>query len=109
MPIIKSAKKRLKQSRVRQQRNYRLRSELKTVIKNIEQLLKKGEVDTAIKRVSEAYKIIDTAAKKNIIHKKNASRKKSYIMKSIKRSSETKSSAPAAAPAKKTEEKTAEK
>ena len=83
MPIIKSAKKQLKQSRVRQKRNYELRSQVKTAIKNLEKMCKGGELDKAKKKLVEAYKIIDTASKKNIIHKKNAARKKSKVARAV--------------------------
>ena len=83
MPIIKSAKKQLRQNRVHQKRNYQLRSRLKSSIKSIEKLAKEGKVDDAKKSLSTTYKIIDTAAKKNIIHKKNADKKKSKVMRAI--------------------------
>jgi small subunit ribosomal protein S20 len=79
MPIIKSAKKRLRQSIKKQKRNYQTRSQLKTAIKSIGKLVKEGKLDDARGKISKTYKIIDLAAKKNIIHKRNASRKKSSI------------------------------
>lgn len=87
MPIIKSAKKRMKQAEVRRQRNYPVRSAMKTHVKKVLLLTKEGKKDEAEKMLPETYKIIDTAAKKNIIHKNNAARKKSLLARSIANSS----------------------
>ncbi len=46
-------------------------------------LIKEGKKEEAEKFLSFAYKIIDTAAKKNLIHEKNAARKKSNIAKAL--------------------------
>jgi small subunit ribosomal protein S20 len=83
MPIIKSAKKRVKQSTKRQNRNYPLRSEMKTYIKKFLLAVKEGKKEEAEKLLQKTYKIIDTAAKKNIIHKNNAARKKSRLAKAL--------------------------
>ncbi len=83
MPIIKSAKKRVKQAEIRRQRNFPVRSSMKTHIKKVLLLVKEGKKQEAEKELSVTYKIIDTAAKKNIIHKKNASNKKSRLARAI--------------------------
>ena len=83
MPILKSAKKALRQSLVRKARNYRLRRTLKDVLKEVTDVTKSGKAAEAQKVMSKAYKIIDTAAKKHIIHKKNAAHKKSHVSKMI--------------------------
>jgi len=83
MPIIKSAKKRVKQSEKRRLRNYPVRSLMKTNIKKVLVLSKEGKKADAEKMLQVAYKTIDTAAKKNIIHKNNAARKKSRLAKAV--------------------------
>jgi len=83
MPIIKSAKKRVKQSEKRRQRNYPLRSKMKTFIKKVLVATKEGNSAEAIKLMPETYSTIDTAAKKNIIHKNNAARKKARLAKAL--------------------------
>ncbi len=83
MPIIKSAKKRVKQAEVRRQRNYPLRSLLKTNVKKVLLAAAKGSKEEAEKLLPIAYKTIDTAAKKNIIHRKNADNKKSRLARVI--------------------------
>jgi small subunit ribosomal protein S20 len=99
MPIIKSAKKRVKQAKKRQERNYQLRSLLKTHMKKVLIAANEGKKEEAEKALPKAYKIIDTAAKKNIIHKKNAANKKSKLARAITKSGEAK---PAKVKAKKT-------
>ena len=79
MPIIKSAKKRVRSSARKYKRN----------------LLKKTTYKTAVKRVStekkseglrDAYKALDKAAKSRIIHKNKAARLKSRLSKLVKKS-----------------------
>ena len=83
MPIIKSAKKRMKQSEKRRKRNYPVRSTMKTNIKKFLKAVKDGDKKEAENLLKACYKIIDTAAKKNIIHKNNAARKKSRLAKTL--------------------------
>lgn len=83
MPVIKSAKKQLKQSLKRKARNYPIRSETKTVMKKFLQMVKDGKLDEAKKFMPKAYKTIDTACKKNIFHKNNAANKKSLLARTL--------------------------
>jgi small subunit ribosomal protein S20 len=83
MPIIKQAIKRMKQSRVRYARNRHYLSHMKSMIKLILDYAKKGELDKANKILPKVVSAIDTAAKKNIIHKNNAAHKKSRIQKAL--------------------------
>ena len=79
MPIIKSAKKRMRQSIKRRERNYPVRSKLKTLFKKELEFIKNGDLENAEKNLAMTYSVIDTACKKNIIHKNNAARKKSRL------------------------------
>lgn len=79
MPIIKSAKKRVRQSEKRQELNYGVRRKLKTAIKDFMDLIKAGKVKEASEFMPQAQKAIDMAAKKNIIHKNTANRRKSRL------------------------------
>ncbi|MBT3865379.1 30S ribosomal protein S20 [Candidatus Peregrinibacteria bacterium] len=83
MPIIKSAKKQLKQNKRNRARNFPVRAELKTTVKKALTLVKEGKLAEAQKFLPFAYKIIDMAAKKNIIHPKNAAHKKSRIAQAL--------------------------
>jgi small subunit ribosomal protein S20 len=92
MPIIKSAKKRVKQAEKRRKRNYPIRSTMKTHIKKVLEAAKAGKKEEAEKLIKTAYKIIDTAAKKHIIHKNNAARKKSRLARALAKINTTESS-----------------
>ena len=83
MPVIKSAKKQMRQSLKKKARNYPVRSELKTMVKKGLTLIKDGKKDEAAKFLSVVYSIIDTACKKNIIHPNNAARKKSRLARAL--------------------------
>ena len=83
MPIIKSAIKRAKQAKVRTARNRRYSSQMKSMIKLFLGHIKGKEQEKASKVLPEVVSIIDTCAKKNLIHKNNAARKKARIQKSL--------------------------
>ncbi|HCI04278.1 MAG: 30S ribosomal protein S20 [Candidatus Peribacteraceae bacterium] len=83
MPIIKSAIKRAKQNTVRKARLLPYRTTMKTMIKKVELLVKEGKKAEAEKLLPEVMSAIDTAAKKNIIHRKNADRKKAKVSKLV--------------------------
>lgn len=71
----------MRQSLKAQARNYKVRDELKKIMKDVLKLAKAGQIAEAEKLLPEAFSVIDTAMKKNIIHKNNAARKKSRLAK----------------------------
>ena len=84
MPNIKSAKKRVLVAEARNARNKANKSALKTAIKKFEAAAVEGnrtEADgaykVAVKKV--AFKAIDKAAAKGLLHKNNAAHKKSAL------------------------------
>ena len=83
MPITKSAVKASRQSKVRHQRRLPVKTTMKTMIRKVTVAVKGGDMNEAKKLMPAAYKAIDMAAKKNLIHWKNAARKKSTIAKMI--------------------------
>ena len=84
MPIIKSAKKRVRQTIKRRARNYARRSRLKTAIKNTLTAISDKKADEAKKLLPGAYREIDLAAKNAILHKNNAARKKARLARLLK-------------------------
>lgn len=60
---------------------------MKGSLKEIDKLLKEGKKEEAKKAISLAYKVIDKAAKRGVIKKNTASRKKSRLVKRINKSS----------------------
>jgi small subunit ribosomal protein S20 len=75
MPNIKSAKKKLRQDKKREERNEFSEHTIKKTMKMIAKVTGKKSDD----EVKKAFSIIDKAAKKNIIHKNKASRLKSRV------------------------------
>jgi len=83
MPIIKSSIKRVKQDKGRTARNRIVKNRMKSFIKLMMESLAKGEVDKAKKMFPKAASAIDMATKRNLIHKKNAARKKSLLERTL--------------------------
>jgi len=81
MPITKSAKKALRASLRKRKFNLRRKEAMKSVIKKIKKLAKEGGNEEAVKMMPAAYKAIDKAAKRGVIKKNAASRKKSRLAK----------------------------
>ena len=78
MPITQSAKKALRGSlRKKAFNDYRKRV-MKEIIKKIEKISKTDKKE-AIKIMSSAFAIIDKAAKRGVIKKNNAARKKARL------------------------------
>ena len=82
MANIKSQMKRNRQNEVRRVRNKGVRSEMRTRTKSALAAAEAGEGSS--EELRAAIKRIDKAAQKGVIHKKNAARKKSRLVKRIK-------------------------
>ncbi|MFW6023020.1 MAG: 30S ribosomal protein S20 [Halanaerobiaceae bacterium] len=83
MPIIKSAKKRVKTAAKRAELNKEWKEKLKGAIKSFEKLIEEDNAEEAKNQLTETIKVIDKAANKGIIHKNNAARKKSRLTKML--------------------------
>jgi len=86
MPITKSAKKALRQSLRRRARNIPKRQKIKSLLKEVRNLISQKKIEEAQKLLSRVYKILDKAAKIGLIKKNTAARKKSRIAKAILKS-----------------------
>ncbi len=86
MPIIKSAKKALRQSIKRRERNLKRKKAIKDIDRKIRKELKKKNKEEALKLLSLSYAAYDKAVKTGVIKKNTASRKKSRLTKSINKS-----------------------
>lgn len=84
MPITSSAKKAVKVSKRKRLFNVRRQEDMRSVIKQVEKLVKDKKVAEAEKFLPTAYKAIDKAYKRGVIKLNNASRKKSRIVRLIK-------------------------
>ena len=83
MPQNLSVKKRIRQNKVRNLRNRRLRSSLRTATKKVDTAIMNNTLEKAQSDLKVAIPIIDTAVSKGIIHKNNAARKKSRLMRKV--------------------------
>jgi small subunit ribosomal protein S20 len=83
MPIIQSAKKAVRGSLRKKAFNDSRKRAMKEIIKKIEKSVKTDKVEAG-KMLSKAFQTIDKAAKRGVIKKNNAARKKSRLSKLIK-------------------------
>ncbi|MDO4944872.1 MAG: 30S ribosomal protein S20 [Ruminococcus sp.] len=82
MPNIKSAKKRVKVINTKTMRNKAIKSDLKTALKKADAAVAENAADKE-QVVRTAIKKVDMACAKGILHKNNASRKKSQLAKKL--------------------------
>ncbi|MCK4473949.1 30S ribosomal protein S20 [Candidatus Parcubacteria bacterium] len=87
MPITKSAKKSVRQSLKRKSRNIGKKRKLKDLLKKVKSLTSEKKIKEVKLLVPQIYKLLDKAAKKGLIKKNTADRKKSRITKSINKNS----------------------
>lgn len=83
MANIKSAIKRNKQNEKRRQQNRVFRGEARTMVKKARVAIAAEEKEQAKANVLAAVKALDKAASKGVIHKNNAARRKSRLMKQL--------------------------
>lgn len=88
MPIIKSAKKALRQNIRGKIRNLKRKNAMKILVKQTKKLVSAEKKQEAVKLLPELYKAIDKAAKRGIIKKNAAARKKSRLTKLIQKVSD---------------------
>lgn len=86
MPITRSAKKALRGSEKKHVFNLRTKKKLTDAVKEVKNVVVKKEKKVAADALSLAYKAIDKAAKKGLIKKGAADRKKSRLAAFVKRS-----------------------
>ena len=78
------AKKRARQNVMRRERNFSLRSRMRTAIKSVRKAIESGDKELASTVFRKSTSILDTIADKGIIHKNKAARHKSRLAHSIK-------------------------
>lgn len=78
------ARKRARQSVVRNKHNASMRSMLRTSIKRVRQAIAAGDKAAANEVFQKTTSIIDRVADKNIIHKNKAARQKSRLAAAVK-------------------------
>ena len=84
MANIKSAKKRAKQTIVRNARNVAQRSMLRTAVKKVVKALDANDASGAETALASAQPLLDRMAARGLIHKNKAARHKSRLTARIK-------------------------
>lgn len=83
MANIKSQIKRNRQNEKRRVRNRTYRGRARTYIKKAHLQIEEGNLEEARSATLEAIKALDKAASKGVIHKNNAARRKSRLVKRL--------------------------
>lgn len=85
MAIKRYAKKRHRQSLKRRERNRAVRSTTRTAIKRAVTAAEAGLQDEAAEAYRRAQRAIDVAARKGVMHKRAAARKKSRLARRVQK------------------------
>jgi small subunit ribosomal protein S20 len=83
MPHTRSAKKNLRKNLKRRQHNRALLRDIKTQIKQFQSVAQGGSLEDARKQIRIAFKKLDKAAARRIIHPNMAARKKSQLARAL--------------------------
>lgn len=83
MANIKSQIKRNRQNEKRRLRNRVIRGRARTAVKYVRAALTNGDIATVEEALLQAVRALDKAAEKGVIHKNNAARRKSRLMKRL--------------------------
>jgi small subunit ribosomal protein S20 len=83
MPIIKSAKKRVRTANKAAVRNSKTKRSLKTALKAFQKAVTGGSKDASVEH-RKAQSALDAAGKKNVMHKNKVARKKRQLSKAAK-------------------------
>ena len=82
MANLRSALRDIKKSRKRAERNQSVRSAIKTFVKKTRAAITEGD-EQAMALFTDTASLVDKAAKRNIIHKNAANRRKSRMAKRL--------------------------
>jgi small subunit ribosomal protein S20 len=94
LPTTNTAKKAMRLAEKNKMRNKSIVSMTKTRVSKAEKAVSAGNADEAKVAVAEAISALDKEAEKGVVHRNNAARRKSRLMKKL-----NKSAAPAKTPA----------
>lgn len=85
MPIKQSAKKYLRASKKRAAQNLSIKKAFRDAVKKLSELAASGKIEDAKKMFPTVQKALDKAAKIGVIAKNTAARKKSRLVKMMKK------------------------
>lgn len=84
MPIKKSAKKYMRVTERKTEKNRKIKGQFRSAIKATKEALAKGDLDKAKESLKRSIKSLDKAAQKKVLHKNTAARTKSRLNKLVK-------------------------
>ncbi len=84
MANTKQSAKRAEQGEQRRQHNASQRSEMRTLVKKVRKAIAEANAATAAAAFNDAQSIVDSYARKGLIHKNAAARYKSRLSRQIK-------------------------
>lgn len=95
MPTTRTAEKEMRAAERRQVRNKSVRSQTKTSVDKAEATISSGNLDAARADVTSAISTLDKEAERGKVHRNNAARRKSRLMKKLNKAlTATKEAAP---------------
>ena len=83
MANIKSAQKRIRTALRQRERNRALRSRMRNSIRNLRQAVAAGDQKAAQEMLPSTISIVDSTARKGVIHDNTAARTKSRLTKAV--------------------------
>jgi len=83
MANLKSSLKRIRQNEKRRLRNRSRRNRARTLVKQARAQIESGDFERAEQATRAALRDLDKAASKGVIHRRNAARRKSRLMKRL--------------------------
>jgi small subunit ribosomal protein S20 len=83
MANIKSAEKRIRTSLRQRERNRMLRSRMRSAVKDLRQAVADGDADAAKEKLPKTLGIVDSTARKGVIHANAAARTKSRLTRAV--------------------------
>lgn len=86
MPNHKASEKSLRQDVKRHANNVAAKSRIRTLVKKVRSSVVEKKADEAGEQLKAAVSALDTAAKKHMIHPRNAARRKSRLMRMVAKS-----------------------
>jgi len=81
---LKSAIKRVNTNNKKRVRNQAVKTNMRSNIKQVEQLIEANELDSAKTAFQSTVRVIDKAVQKGVIHKNNGNRHKTRLAKKLK-------------------------
>ena len=84
MPIKEAAKKYMRVTERKTQKNQKIKGQFRSAIKLTKEFLAKNDIEKSQEYLKKSIKAIDKATQKKVLHKNTAARMKSRLNKTVK-------------------------